>query len=467
MSANAANNLSRGMEERAQIGLHRRLSRITGSSRLSEGVFWNFLGALFTQGSVFVTNLVLARMLGKEAFGEFAMIQSTLLTLASVAQIATGFTVTKYVAEFRDVDKLRTGRVLGLCSMLTVGTGLMGTILLLIGAPWLADHALNASHLYPELLISASFVLFAVMNGYQIGALAGLEGYRMISVSGAILGGAHLAICWTATSVWALEGAVVGLTISALLRWVIYSVALRRELDSRGIIVRRREGFQERDILLKFALPAALSGFTTTPAIWLGNALLVRQVDGFSEMGIYTAANNFRMMVLFLPTLVNGVSGAILNNHRGQGNVEAYRSAYVLNLKATVISAVAGAVAMALVGEWAMQAFGSAFVATSVKFVILFMALSVALESAGIAVYQLISSHGHMWLSFSAIALPRDVLTVVTAYWLTPLYGAAGLAATYAIAFLFSLLVMLCISSRMKLLRDARVFYSRPLTPSH
>jgi hypothetical protein len=206
-------------------------------------VFWNFLGALFTQGSVFVTNLVLARMLGKEAFGEFAMIQSTLLTLASVAQIATGFTVTKYVAEFRDVDKLRTGRVLGLCSMLTVGTGLMGTILLLIGAPWLADHALNASHLYPELLISASFVLFAVMNGYQIGALAGLEGYRMISVAGAILGGAHLAICWTATNLWALEGAVGGLTLSALLRWVIYSVALRRELASRGIIDRRPAHF--------------------------------------------------------------------------------------------------------------------------------------------------------------------------------------------------------------------------------
>jgi O-antigen/teichoic acid export membrane protein len=394
---------------------------------------------------------VLARVLGKETFGEFAMIQSTLLTMASVAQIATGFTVTKYVAEFRDVDKNRAGRVLGLCSILTLGTGLIGTLLLLIGAPWLAEHALNAPHLYPEFLLSSSFVLFFVMNGYQIGALAGLESYRMISSAGALLGGIHLAICWTATSLWGLEGAVGSLTVSALIRWATYSAVLRRELKVHGISLRRTEALQERQILFKFALPAALSGLTTTPALWLGNSFLVSQADGYSEMGIYTAANNFRIMVLFLPALLNGVSGSILNNHRGQGNCEGYRSTYLLNLKATVLSASVGAIAMSFWGQWAMQAFGNEFVGGNAKLIILFMALSVVLETAGIAVYQLISSQGHMWLSFSAIALPRDLLTIVTAYWLTPLYGGVGLAATYAIVFSFSLIVMLGISSRMKL----------------
>jgi O-antigen/teichoic acid export membrane protein len=441
------------------------LEKVTGlslSSRLSEGVLWNFVGAVFTQGSVFLTNLVLARVLGKETFGEFAMIQSTLLTLTSVAQIATGFTVTKYVAEFRDVDKQRAGRVLGLCSMLTVATGLVASLLLVLGAPWLADHALNASHLYPQLMISASFVLFSVMNGYQIGALAGLERYRMISVGGAVLGGAHLAICWTATSLWSLEGAVGGLAVSALLRWVAYSSVLRRELDQHGITLRRREALQERDVLFKFALPAALSGLTTTPALWLGNAFLVRQVDGYSEMAIYTAANNFRIMVLFLPTLLNGVTSSILNNQRGQGDFEGYRSMFLLNVKATVLSASVGAIAMSLLGEWAMQAFGSDFVGANVRFVISFMALSVVLETVGIAVYQLISTHGHMWLSFAAIALPRDILTVVTAYWLTSQYGAAGLAGTYIVAFSFSLLVMVCISHQMRLFQLSNRIPARP-----
>src|SRR5262245_3731851 len=267
--------------------------------RLSKGVLWNLLGALFTQGSVFLTNLVLARLLGKEMFGEFGMMQSTLLTVASIAQIANGLTATKYVAEFRDVDKERAGRVLGLCSVLTFITGWLATILLLISAPWLAIHALKAPHLSTGLFISSAFVLFCVMHGYQIGALAGLESYRNISVFGAVLGCAHLVVCWILANSWGLEGALAGLSISALLRWAVYGAVLNREISKRGIIVRRREGIREREIFFKFALPAALSGLTATPAIWFGNTFLVRQPNGYAEMGIYTAANNFRMMVLF------------------------------------------------------------------------------------------------------------------------------------------------------------------------
>ena len=425
------------------------------SDRLSQGFIWNVLGALFTQGSVFLTTIILARLLGKEQFGQFGMIQSTLLTLASVAQVATGLTATKYVAEFRDVDKEHAGRILGLCSVLTLVTGTLATVLLIICAPWLADHVLKAPHLSTGLVVSAAFVLFSVMTGYQIGALAGLEGYKSISLFGALIGSAHLVVCWGAAVLWGLNGGLAGLAISALLRWVIYAVVLRREISKHGISVRRREGVREHETLLKFALPAALSGLTATPALWLGNAFLVRQPDGYSEMGTYTAVNNLRIIVLFLPVLLNAVSSSILNNHKGRGNQDAYRATYIFNLRATAISATIGAALMCVIGQWVMQAFGRDFVGARVAPIIFLLAASVIVEATVNAAYQLITCHGIMWWSLCAVVLPRDFLMVLAAYYLTPLYGAVGLAGAYVLGHLMTLVMVLSVNEKLNLYNKA------------
>jgi O-antigen/teichoic acid export membrane protein len=425
------------------------------SNRFSQGFIWNVVGALFTQGSVFLTTIILARLVGKEQFGQFGMIQSTLLTLTSIAQVATGLTATKFVAEFRDVDKEHAGRMLGLCSVLTLVTGTLATVLLIISAPWLADHVLKAPHLSTGLVLSAAFVLFSVMNGYQIGALAGLECYKNISIFGAVLGSAHLVVCWGAAVLWGLNGGLAGLAISALLRWGVYSAVLRREISKHGITIRRREGIRERESVLKFALPAALSGLTATPALWLGNAFLVRQPDGYSEMGTYTAVNNLRIMVLFLPVLLNAVSSSILNNHKGKGNLDAYRATYIFNLRAAIISATIGAGLMCVLGEWVMQAFGRDFVGASVAPIIFLVAASVIVEAAGSAAYQLITCHGIMWVSLCLIVLPRDFLMVLAAYYLTPLYGAVGLAGAYTLGCLITLVMVLSVNYKMNLYNRA------------
>lgn len=419
--------------------------------RFGRGVFWNLVGTLFAQGSVFLTAILLARLLGKEVFGELGMIQSTLLTLTSIAQVSTGLAATKYVAEFRDADKARAGRVLGLCSVLTLATGVVATVLLLISAPWVAEHMLAAPHLAVSLAISAAFVLFSVMNGYQIGALAGLESYKSISVYGALLGATHLALCGLGAMLWGLHGALGGMAVSALLRWGVYGLVLHREITKQGITIQRKEGLKEREVLHRFALPAALSGLTTMPAIWLGNAFLVQQPGGYAEMGIYSAAINLRTIVLFLPAIFNSVAVSLINSHKGQKNSASYTSAFFLNLKLTTVAALTGAVVMWWCGEWVLRIFGPDFVSENVSVLMLLMSISVALEAIGVAVYQLIQSHEKMWLSFFVIALPRDFLIVVAAYSLTQSYGSAGLAGAYALGCLFALMVKLGLSYKLSL----------------
>lgn len=84
-------------------------------SRLGRAVIWSVIESAFNQGSTLLVNLVVANLLGRRVFGEYAIVQATLLTIGTIAQLSTGYTAAKYVAEYRSRDPPRAGRILRFC----------------------------------------------------------------------------------------------------------------------------------------------------------------------------------------------------------------------------------------------------------------------------------------------------------------------------------------------------------------
>lgn len=407
--------------------------------RLKYGLTWNVIGSLFSQGTLFVTNVVLANILGKTGFGEFGMIQTTIITVAGIAQLATGFTATKYVAEYRLTDKKKTGRILGICSVITIALGTLATLLMLAGAPWLADITLKAPNLSTGLMIGSGAVLFSVLTGYQVGALAGMERFGTIAKIGAIHGMFHLAVCAVSAWLWGVNGALAGFVISALMRWLMYQKALAHGCVDQDIAISYQGLWNEREIITKFALPAALSGLVSMPALWLVNTFLARLADGYSELGMYSAANSLKSIILLLPQLINNVSMSLMNSQKGLGNKENYRKLFWVNMGITLSVALAGVVFVVLFGSTVLRIYGKDFVAGHTLLIIL--AMSAIPEALALAAYQKVHSQGKMWLSFAAIVLPRDITYMLLGYFLVPQFGAIGMASAYAASQTVSLFV--------------------------
>src|SRR5512141_462188 len=213
-------------------------NRIGLRSRLQSALTWNLVGTVFTLGSSFVTNIIFANILGRDVFGEYGMVQSTMVTISGIAQLATGFTATKFVAEYRVQDTEKTGRIMGLCSVLSSIAAFVAAAGLLIGATWLALHTLKAPHMREGLMIAAGFVLFSVLNGYQMGVLAGLESYRALAVCAAVCGFAVVGIGTIAAWLWGFEGALASMAFGSLLRWYLFHRVMKSETESHGIKVR-------------------------------------------------------------------------------------------------------------------------------------------------------------------------------------------------------------------------------------
>lgn len=431
------------------------ISLASPQARFQTGIAYNTLGALFNQGSTFAVNILVANFLGKQIFGRYAMVQSTLSSICIVAQLAAAYTATKYLAEYRSTDPARAGRILGTLFLFSVCLAGIAAIALFSFGPWLSRSALRAPEIGPALAIGAWVVFFTTLYGFLMGALSGLESYRTLAIALVWSGLVYMATCAAGARWGGLRGAIAGQAVSALVQFVLLWLAVNKECARQKIKIYFGRTTQEWPIVFKFMLPAALMGFTMVPALWLANAFLVRQHDGYSQMALYSASFSFLTATLFLPNMANYVGMSLINHHKGVGNHLGYRRTFWMNLGLSATIAILGAGGLALFGRDLLRIFGKDF--REGYPVLLILLLAIVAQGIGMAAYQVIQSQTKMWLSFFAIAIPRDVLIVGLAYLLIPTHGAKGLAAAYTIAWTVAALVIGAIVYHIGLHSDSRL----------
>jgi O-antigen/teichoic acid export membrane protein len=337
--------------------------------------------------------------------------------------------------------------------LVTVAIACVGALLLIIGSPWIASELLRAPALGAALMVGSGFVLFSAINGYQIGALAGLEAYRSLAKAGIISGVVVIAGTIFAAWRWGLLGAISALTATSLLRCLIHAVFVRRQLEKEGIVLRYDRLSSEKQAIFGFALPAALSGYISLPALWFGNSFLVRQSGGYEQMALYSAATNLRTLVVFLPMVVNNVALSMLNNFMGTGNRASFRKTYVTTIIANGVVVVAASVILLVGSPPLLRLYGKDF---SGGFPILAILLLATLaEVLASTMYQVIQTHAKMWLSLVCVALPNYLTFILAAYLLSPRYGGRGLALAYlaewSVALITIGILVKSISSRLPL----------------
>jgi O-antigen/teichoic acid export membrane protein len=414
--------------------------------RLLKGAALNFVAVAFNQGSTFIINIIVARILMKQSFGEFAMVYSTLVTAATLSQLATGATAAKYIAEYRSSDPGRAGRIMGMCTLVSVAMAGVGVIFFVSISPWLAGSMLKAPNLSSALMIGSGFLFFSCINGYQTGTLSGLEAYRGLAKAGVASGIVVVMAVFLGAKLGGLNGSLVGLSLGALARSAIHYIGLRRESRAQGIKPQYRGSiYQEKAVIRNFALPSVMAGYYSTPMIWLASSFLVRQPGGYEEMALYGAASNFRILVLFLPNIMNTVGLSVLNNEKSKGDAAHFNRVFKTNVISIVLVAFFGLLVMGMFGRQILRLFGKEFVAGySLLWLLLISGL---FESLSIGLNEYFQAQARIWLSFFAINVPREAFFAFSAYHLVKSHGGTGLAAAYLSATILGCLLLFSLVS--------------------
>jgi O-antigen/teichoic acid export membrane protein len=406
-------------------------------SRVAQSVAWSVIGSAFAQGGSFLSSLVSARILGNEAFGQYALIQSTVTTLTCLASMGLGLAATKYISEFRASQPERVGKVLGLSSILVILTGLCFSLSLAVAAPALAIRA-DRTDITTGFRLSAISIFFLTLTGYQMGALAGFEAFRSIGQIGIICGLASPLLSWWGAVRFAMRGAIVSQCAGALLLWSFYQIAVRKECRKAGITVRYRGVWEERSVLTRVSLPAAICGMVANLAIWGSNAILVK-ARGYGEFALFTVAFNLRSVVMFLPALIFRVATPRLNHLLAMGDLFRYGRAFWATVGVNGGMAFFIASVTLLGAQRFLRLFGKEFHGSSWLLALILISSAIEVTSNNLSIALITSCR--FWRNLAIVGLWGVALLCGAVLAATRL-GAAGLAGAYLAAWLLAAMVL-------------------------
>jgi O-antigen/teichoic acid export membrane protein len=401
-------------------------------ARFTVGIVWSLAGAVVSRGFLLAASVACARFLGKDGFGALGMIQSTVGMFGIFAGLGLGLTATKYVAEFRRRDPAKAGRILALSAFAAFTSGSAITVLLILLAPYVAKNVLASPQLAAPLAVGSGLVFFGAMNGAQTGALAGFESFKTIALVNVLSGLASFPLI--VFGVWrgGLQGAVWGSVAALAITWVLNNYALRRECANANVSYRIASCHRELGILHRFSVPALLASIVVGPAIWACNALLVRQPDGYAELGIYTAADKWRLLILFVPTSLAGTTLPMLSNLYAACDSDAYAKVLNVNLLLNLALTALLAIIVSACALPVLAIYGTSY--RSAWPILLILAFSAIPESLNnILGYAVISSVSIWWrLGFDVLLA---TVLMCFGWWAIPRWGAEGLALAYGVAF--------------------------------
>ena len=415
--------------------------------RLVQGAFWSLFGAVITQCLGLISFVIVARILGKASYGEFGIIQSTVGMFGVFAGFGLGQTATKYVAELRNTDPVRAGKIMGMSSLVAMFTGIVMAVMLFTFAPWLAARTLADLALTPLLRIASIIIILEAMNGAQLGALSGFEAFRTTAKISIWVGLASFPCMMTGVYLGGLDGCVWGLTCNRAINWLLNHIALRREASLAGIPFVLRGSRKEMSILWHYSLPSMLGGVMVVPTLWICNAMLVNQPHGYEQMGIFQAAGSFQQILFFLGNTLSAPLLPMLANMLGSGK---HNDRFVrINMLSTWFLGAVPAVFLFAVPELAQVIYGKEFAGRDFinTFVLTIFCSSVIIYKQGLA--RVLSAHGLMWWGmFSNLIWTA---TLIGGTWLLISWGAVGYAAAWAMAYSLNTIIFIPLYSYKKL----------------
>lgn len=418
--------------------------------RLVRGAFWSLLGTVVARSLSVLASIFVARVLGKEGFGELGIIQSTVLNFSVFVGCGFGVTATKHIAEFKTKDPEMVGRIMSQSGLVAAIAGGIMALMVIAFAPWLATQVLAAPHL-ANLLRMGSIVLFlSAFNGYQNGALSGFEAFRAIARVNLLSGLATFPFMVGGVYLGGLLGAVWGLIASATLMSILSQLALRDETRRASVPFCFRKSRVEWKVLFGFSMPAVLAISLMGVGNWICSAILVNQVGGYAEMGIFNATNQWFALILFLPSLLKQVLLPILAESHGNRDQNQVRRTLGLAFKVNMAIVGPCMVILILASSLIMSFYGPEFAgAWPVLVISILTAGVIAMQSpAG----ELLNARGSLWVVFFLNFLWVCLFAGLTLY--LAKRGALGLVNARLIAYAIQTLCVFWVVARFLRMRE-------------
>lgn len=410
--------------------------------KLVNGMFWNVIGSILSKVLVMVASILTARILGADKNGEYSVINSTVLMFSTFAGLGLGITATRFVAEYKTKNRERCGRIIGMTNVSGFLASLVMSVILILFAPWLAKEQLNAPHLVFGLRLASLLLIANTLNTIQVNTLSGFEDFKSIAKLSVIQGIISCPIFVVFTYLFEVNGLILGHFFVSCIMLILYEIANYKTRKGYGISIDIKGIKQEAKIIWRFSIPSLLSNIMVGPVTWLGNTFITSIENGYFELGIFNAANQWRAALTFIPTAVGNVILPLVIANKGEDRLER------INILFGWVIVTCIAIPLLAFPEIITFLYGDEYMGQSFNVSILIIVLISCIFSYKEGISRNLMSNNLMWWAFlSNILWGISFLLIL---WIIRDMGAIGLAMAYLIAYTITTLIFVPFYIRRK-----------------
>jgi O-antigen/teichoic acid export membrane protein len=375
----------------------------------------------------FIAIVLVAKILGKETFGEFGLVRSTAMTFVTFSSFGIGLTATKYIAEFLNLDKERVGRIIGLNYLLSIFMTLIVTGILYFIIPELCRTVLNAPTLVNEMRWGALSLFLMTFMSTQVGIMLGFQDFKGQACVALIVGFVTVPVYFIGTKFIGLHGAILALLVVTFINVIINSIFIFRNVKRHGLRYSFHDAYKELPILWRFSLPVVLCSMIPSAGVWICQMIQRSQPNGAGELGIYFALMSLYSIVMFLPNMFVNVMIPMTSEILSQHKSNQFRKMIFVHSCFNIFIVSIIIFPIIFFSKQIMMCFGNDFI---IDFKIMFLFGIYCLLSAFFGIiYTIMISTGHAWLNFAAIII-GTVMMLCFAYPFIANLGTLGLFLT-------------------------------------
>lgn len=285
------------------------------NSKLVNDSFWAIFGNVLGKGLSLLTVIIIARILGKEVYGEFGVVNSTIGSILIFANFGLNYTSTKYIAEYNTTKPELLPQIIKSCQQLTMLFSGIATVILFFTAEYIAIYLLKSSKLTFFLQLISINILLGSLCRTQEGILAGLGKFKELAKINTIIGVGIFLFGVTLTYFYSLTGAIISSIVLQILDYIILRYFIRENIDYSDKKLNTKISLRE---ILKFSTPVALQEAFYSIITYSTGILLV-QLSTYGEVGLSSAALYWSAIILYIPGILRNVilshlSASLTNN---------------------------------------------------------------------------------------------------------------------------------------------------------
>lgn len=376
-------------------------------SPLFKDSMWSLIGSTVGRGLSLIAGILVARFLGKEIYGEYGIIKTTLIYIEIFSTFGLGYTATKYIADYKKSNPEKVSSVCIATLKITLFTSGLMALMVLVFAKQIAE-IIDAPHLYNTLSITAVGIIANAINIAQIGVLSGFAEFKVIARNTTISGIVTFVLTAILTYIWGLNGAVMALVLSYGTQCLINQISVRSLVKQyekpKGY---QRELYKE---LVTFSFPIALQESLYSLTSWVISFMLIK-LAGYGELGLYSAAGQWAAIISFIPGILRNVTLSHLSSNMSNQSVhdKTMNAMLLVNILSTTILFFC----IVLFQKLICSIYGETFV--GLKPVLLVLTFNTICSNASNVYVQEFMAQGKNWFVF-VCKIIRDLGTLSFTY---------------------------------------------------